>query len=219
MELIFAGAAREATGSCHLVRANGRTIALDCGLFQGRRSETEAKNRLLPLPIAELDAVILSHAHIDHAGRLPLLVREGYAKQIWSTAATRDLCAYMLLDSAHIQEKDAEFLTRRHKAHAEPLYGMRDTTLSLERMIGVPYRHTFDVVPGPSESRGSAPAESFLVEGIKIGIIAPWNYPLQLTLAPAVAAGPRRGPLAPQARRPLRDRQGHRQRWFNGWDG
>jgi metallo-beta-lactamase family protein len=148
VELIFAGAAREVTGSCHLVRVNGRTIALDCGLFQGRRSETEAKNRSLPLPIAELDAVVLSHAHIDHAGRLPLLVREGYVKQIWSTAATRDWCAYMLIDSAHIQEKDAEFLARRHKTHEQPLYGMRDATLTLERMIGVPYGHTFDVVPG-----------------------------------------------------------------------
>jgi metallo-beta-lactamase family protein len=148
VELIFAGAAREVTGSCHLVRVNGRTIALDCGLFQGRRSETEAKNRLLPLPIAELDAVVLSHAHIDHAGRLPVLVREGYTKQIWSTGATRDLCAYMLMDSAHIQERDAEFLARRHKAHADPLYGMRDAMATLERMIGVPYGHTFDVVPG-----------------------------------------------------------------------
>ena len=104
MEIEFSGAAREVTGSCHIVRVNGRTILLDCGLFQGRRRESEAKNRQLPLPVDEIDAVVLSHAHIDHAGRLPYLVANGYDKTIWCTAATRDLCAIMLADSAHIQE-------------------------------------------------------------------------------------------------------------------
>jgi metallo-beta-lactamase family protein len=104
MELEFSGAAREVTGSCHIVRANGRTILLDCGLFQGSRKEAQAKNLRLPLPVAEIDAVVLSHAHIDHAGRLPFLVAQGYAGTIWATAATRDLCALMLADSAHIQE-------------------------------------------------------------------------------------------------------------------
>jgi len=148
VELTFAGAAREVTGSCHLVRVNGRTIALDCGMFQGRRAEAQVKNRTLPLPIAELDGVVLSHAHIDHAGRLPLLVREGYSKTIWATPATRDLAAYMLMDSAHIQEKDAEFLERRQKAHAEPLYNSRDAARVIEQMVGVPYHRPFDVVPG-----------------------------------------------------------------------
>jgi len=106
MELEFSGAAREVTGSCHIVRVNGKTILLDCGLFQGRRRESEAKNRALPLPVDEIDVVVLSHAHIDHAGRLPYLVNEGYARTIWATAATRDLCAIMLADSAHIQEKE-----------------------------------------------------------------------------------------------------------------
>ncbi|HMN07375.1 MAG TPA: MBL fold metallo-hydrolase, partial [Gemmatimonadaceae bacterium] len=104
MEIEFAGAAREVTGSCHILRHAGRTLALDFGLFQGRRSETNAKNRHLPLRVDELDAVILSHAHIDHSGRLPLLAKEGYANTIWSTPATRDLCAIMLADAAHIQE-------------------------------------------------------------------------------------------------------------------
>lgn len=104
MQLEFSGAAREVTGSCHIVRANGRTILLDCGLFQGRRRESEGKNRRLPLPIAEIDAVILSHAHIDHSGRLPYLVANGYEGTIWATPATRDLCGIMLRDSAHIQE-------------------------------------------------------------------------------------------------------------------
>jgi metallo-beta-lactamase family protein len=148
VEITFAGAAREVTGSCHLVRVGGHTVALDCGLFQGRRSESNEKNRVLPLPVAELDAIVLSHAHIDHAGRIPLLVRAGYQDRIWATAATRDLSAYMLMDSAHIQEKDAEFLARRKKTHAEPLYDSRDAAAVLERTVGVPYNQTFSVVPG-----------------------------------------------------------------------
>ena len=148
MELEFSGAAREVTGSCHIVRVNGRTILLDCGLFQGRRRESEAKNRKLPLPVDEIDAVVLSHAHIDHAGRLPFLVSEGYGKTIWATAATRDLSAIMLADSAHIQEKDAEFLSRRQKEAVAPLYGMRDATTAIEQMVGVPYHKPFEVVPG-----------------------------------------------------------------------
>ena len=104
MEIEFSGAAREVTGSCHIVRAAGKTILLDCGLFQGRRSESRARNQRLPLPVDEIDAVVLSHAHIDHAGRLPFLVANGYDGTIWATSATRDLCAIMLADSAHIQE-------------------------------------------------------------------------------------------------------------------
>ena len=104
MDIEFYGAAHEVTGSCHIVRAAGRTILLDFGLFQGKRKESQEKNLRLPLPVDEIDAVVLSHAHIDHAGRLPLLAREGFKGTIWCTAATRDLCAIMLADSAHIQE-------------------------------------------------------------------------------------------------------------------
>lgn len=148
MEIEFSGAAREVTGSCHIVRANGKTILLDCGLFQGKRSESREKNVRLPLPVAEIDAIVLSHAHIDHAGRLPLLVNRGYDKTIWATSATRDLCAIMLADSAHIQEQDARYLERRGKEHADPLYTMRDAVRTLELMVGVPYAKWFDVVPG-----------------------------------------------------------------------
>ena len=104
MEIEFSGAAREVTGSCHIVRAAGKTILLDCGLFQGRRRESQTKNQKLPVPVDEIDAIVLSHAHIDHAGRLPYLAAHGYSKTIWCTAATRDLSAIMLADSAHIQE-------------------------------------------------------------------------------------------------------------------
>ena len=148
MEIEFAGAAREVTGSCHIVRINGKTVLLDCGMFQGRRVETRAKNATLPIEVREIDAIVLSHAHIDHAGRLPLLTANGYANPIYCTAATRDLSAVMLADSAHIQEKDAEFLARRNREAVAPLYGMRDATTAVDRMVGLPYDTTFDVVPG-----------------------------------------------------------------------
>ena len=117
-------------------------------MFQGRRSESDEKNRQLPVPIDQLDAVVLSHAHIDHSGRLPFLVAQGYEKTIWATSATRDLCAVMLADSAHIQEKDAEFLARRKKEFIEPLYGMRHAVRTMDLMVGMPYNKPFDVVPG-----------------------------------------------------------------------
>jgi metallo-beta-lactamase family protein len=144
----FSGAAREVTGSCHLLHVNGHVVALDCGMFQGRRAESRAKNERLPYDPEQLDAVVLSHAHIDHAGRLPLLVKAGFRHTIWATAATRDLCAIMLADSAHIQEKDAEFLARRGQPHAEPLYTTDDAKHTQEQMVGVPYSRWFDVVPG-----------------------------------------------------------------------
>jgi metallo-beta-lactamase family protein len=148
VEIEFSGAAREVTGSCHILRANGKTILLDCGMFQGTRKESAAKNARLPLPVGEIDAVVLSHAHIDHSGRLPFLVEQGYERTIWATSATRDLCAIMLADSAHIQEKDAEFLSRKQKEAVAPLYSMRDAVRTLELMVGVPYHKWFDVVPG-----------------------------------------------------------------------
>ena len=95
MEIEFAGAAREVTGSCHILRINGRTVLLDCGMFQGRRSETREKNAELPLPVSEIDAIILSHAHLDHAGRLPLLTAHGYRGPIFCTqpfASSRRRC-------------------------------------------------------------------------------------------------------------------------------
>lgn len=117
-------------------------------MFQGKRIDADRKNRELPLAIADIHAVVLSHAHIDHSGRLPFLVAQGYSKTIWSTSATRDLCAVMLADSAHIQEKDAEFLVRRNKPYIEPLYGMRHSVRTMELMVGIPYNKPFDVAPG-----------------------------------------------------------------------
>lgn len=148
MQLTVQGAAREVTGSCHVVQAHGKTILLDCGLFQGRRSEVQRKNLELPVPVSQIDAVVLSHAHIDHAGRLPLLVKEGYRKAIHATRATCDLCEPMLADSAHIQEEAAEHLAYHKREHFEPLYGMRDAQRTIELMVPHNYHERFEVAPG-----------------------------------------------------------------------
>jgi metallo-beta-lactamase family protein len=148
MEIEFIGAAREVTGSCHLVRANGRNVLLDCGMFQGKRSEADEKNRRLPLPIAELDAVILSHAHLDHCGRLPFLAKNGYAGPIHCTKATADLTAVMLADSARIQENDYAHLVRHKREALPPLYEVKDAARVEELVVRQPYGEWFDVLPG-----------------------------------------------------------------------
>ncbi|HTE44091.1 MAG TPA: MBL fold metallo-hydrolase, partial [Gemmatimonadaceae bacterium] len=148
MHIEFSGAAREVTGSCHIVRANGKTVLLDCGLFQGRRRDAGAKNRALPCPVDDIDAVVLSHAHLDHAGRLPFLVAHGYSKAIHSTKATADLTAVMLADSARIQESDFNFLTRHGRSVEPSLYGVRDAARVEELIERHAYADWFDVCPG-----------------------------------------------------------------------
>lgn len=140
--LTFWGAAGQVTGSMHVLEAAGARICLDAGLFQGRRKETHQLNATLPIDPRRVDAVILSHAHIDHSGRLPLLVRHGFHGPIYATPATRDLCAVMLPDSAYIQQKDAEYLARKGKVgeESEPLYTMADALAVQRLIIGVPYR-------------------------------------------------------------------------------
>jgi metallo-beta-lactamase family protein len=148
MEIEFIGAAREVTGSCHIVRANGKTVMLDCGMFQGKRSEAEEKNRTLPLPIDALDAVILSHAHLDHCGRLPFLAKAGYSGPIHTTKATADLTAIMLADSARIQENDYAYLMRRKREALPPLYEVKDAARVEELVVRHAYGEWFDVFPG-----------------------------------------------------------------------
>jgi metallo-beta-lactamase family protein len=148
----FAGAAQEVTGSCHLVRTAHGVVALDCGLFQGRRAESHAKNVALPLPPDSLAAVVLSHAHIDHAGRLPFLVAHGFRGPVFCTPATRDLSAVMLADSAHIQEKDAEYLSRHGRKFVGPLYTQRDVAQTVAQMSGIPYGRSFEVTGGVTAS-------------------------------------------------------------------
>ncbi len=148
MQIEFAGAAREVTGSCHIVRANGKTVLLDCGLFQGRRRDAAAKNRALPCPIDEIDAVVLSHAHLDHAGRLPFLASRGYSGPIFATNATADLTEIMLADSARIQENDYAFLVRHNRDAEPPLYGMVDAVRVGELTRRQDYGEWFDVCAG-----------------------------------------------------------------------
>jgi metallo-beta-lactamase family protein len=154
MKLQFFGAVREVTGSRHLIEVNGKRILLDCGLFQGRRDESNAKNRTIgDMDVSKIDAVILSHAHIDHSGGLPFLVKSGYKGPIYSTFATRDLCNYMLMDSAFIQEKDAEYMNLRNKRKKdykpiEPLYTIADAQKTLNQFCGVGYERAFVVTEG-----------------------------------------------------------------------
>lgn len=152
MKIRFCGAAREVTGSKHLLEVNGKKILLDCGLFQGHRKEADAKNREVCVDPGKLDAVILSHAHIDHSGGLPLLVKNGYKGPIFSTFATRDLCNCMLLDSAYIQEKDVEFvnkkLAKKGQELVEPLYTLADAQQTLNQFYGVGYERAFVVTDG-----------------------------------------------------------------------
>lgn len=147
--LTFHGAARTVTGSSHLLEVDGKRILLDCGLFQGRREESAAKNQSFPFDPKEIDVVILSHAHIDHSGKLPMLVRQGFNGNVISTFATRDLANIMLLDSAHIQEKDAEFMTKRHAKKGlppvEPLYTSENALAAMELFQTVGYRRTIPV--------------------------------------------------------------------------
>jgi len=145
IRLTFHGAAGQVTGSMHLLEASGARLLLDAGLFQGRRAEAQALNENLPIDPRRIDAVILSHAHIDHAGRLPLLVKHGFHGPILATPATRDLSAVMLPDAAHIQEKDAEFLQRRGKPVSEPLYSLPDAVAVQDLMMGLPYRRVHHV--------------------------------------------------------------------------
>ena len=153
MKLTFWGAARTVTGSKHLLELNnGKKLLLDCGLFQGRRAEADRLNRYFPFDPATIDAVLLSHAHIDHSGLLPKLWHAGFRGRIYATHATYDLCGLMLLDSAHIQEKDIRFVNKLHlkRGHppVEPLYHMEDAEAVLEHFVGVPYKHSFSPVEG-----------------------------------------------------------------------
>lgn len=141
MKLTFHGAAREVTGSMHLLEVNGQRILLDCGLFQGRRADTYERNLNFPFEPKSIDCVVLSHAHIDHSGKLPNLVKQGFSGNIWCTAATRNLSAYMLLDSGFIQEKDVEYLNRKRRRKGQepvqPIYTQADARETLPLFVSI----------------------------------------------------------------------------------
>ena len=154
MEIQFVGAAQTVTGSMHLVRTKHATVLLDCGMFQGRRRESFERNRHLPVPVRELSAVVVSHAHIDHSGAIPMLAKNGYTRPIYATPATRDLCAVMLRDAAAIQASDARFLNRHAERDGldcdpvEPLYDDDDVVTALERFVSVPYHTPIPIARG-----------------------------------------------------------------------
>jgi metallo-beta-lactamase family protein len=153
MKLEFIGAAQTVTGSMHLVRTRAGAVLLDCGLFQGTRREANEKNRHLAVPVRELKAVVLSHAHIDHSGAIPLLYKQGYQGPVYATPATRSLCTVMLRDAAAIQEQDARHINKQNKKNGldeeivEPLYDDEDVVRAIEHFIAVPYRTKMQILP------------------------------------------------------------------------
>ena len=142
------------TGSQHLLSVNGRRLLLECGLFQGRRADTYTRNLNFSFDPAEVDALLLSHAHIDHSGNIPNLVKQGFRGPIYTTEATIDLCGIMLKDSAFLQEKDVEFVNkirkRKGQAPIQPLYLLDDAERAMELFRGIRYAESFEVVPGVS---------------------------------------------------------------------
>jgi len=157
MKLTFHGAAKTVTGSQHLIDVNGHRIMLDCGLFQGKRKEAFELNRQGPCDGSSIDVLVLSHAHIDHSGNIPCLVKNGFTGDIYSTSATRDLatrdlCSIMLLDSAYIQEKDVMYVNKKRQKQGqnlfEPLYTKQDVVNAMQNFIGISYNRRHEIAPG-----------------------------------------------------------------------
>jgi len=152
MKISFHGAAQTVTGSQHLLEINGHKLLLECGLFQGRRQDTYERNRTFPFDPAKIEAVILSHAHIDHSGNLPHLVKKGFRGSIFTTHATAHLSNLMLLDSGNIHESDADFVNkkrdRRGEPPIEPLYTMEDAAQVAQYFQSVEYEQEFEALPG-----------------------------------------------------------------------
>src|SRR5215212_1705128 len=152
MKLTFHGAAGTTTGSQHLIEVNGQRILLDCGLYQGRRDDAWERNRHFPFDPKALDVVVLSHAHIDHSGNLPNLVKQGYRGNIFATDATRDLCSVMLPDSAHIQESDVQWLNRKRAPKGgpplEPTYNRMDAEKCLRQFVTINYERAMLIAEG-----------------------------------------------------------------------
>jgi metallo-beta-lactamase family protein len=152
MKIQFLGAVRTVTGSMHLLTVNGSRILLECGLFQGRRKESFERNRNLPFDAGTIDTLVLSHAHIDHSGNIPTLVKNGFTGSIYTTPASRDLCSAMLRDSGHIHEYDAYYISKKHARKGlppvEPLYTVDDATRSLANFVSVGYGRPLQIAPG-----------------------------------------------------------------------
>lgn len=150
MKIQFIGAARTVTGSQHLLTIHDKKILLECGLFQGRRKDTYEKNKNFSFDPKEIDTLILSHAHIDHSGNIPHLVKDGFRGPIYSTSATKDLCEIMLKDSAYLQQRDIEWLNKKNKKHLpdETLYSIEDVDAAIQYFVPVNYNTATEIFPG-----------------------------------------------------------------------
>ncbi len=151
MHLTFHGAAGEVTGSCHLLEAAGSRVLLDCGLIQGNAKDEARNFEPFPFDPASIDAVVLSHAHIDHSGRIPLLIKSGFRGKIITHPASVDLCQVMLRDSGYLQEKDAEWENRKRERKGlrlvQPLYTMQDAERAMDAFVAVEYAKPMQIAP------------------------------------------------------------------------
>ncbi|MGD2128956.1 MAG: MBL fold metallo-hydrolase [Lysobacterales bacterium] len=148
MQLEFFGAAGEVTGSCHILTVGSRRVLLDCGLIQGGRSDEARNADPFPFDASAIDAVVLSHAHLDHCGRLPLLVKRGFRGPVFAQEASCELAVILLADAAHLEQRDAEYRSRKTGKNVKPLFTLEDGERVVRQMKGVRYRETFDVVDG-----------------------------------------------------------------------
>ena len=152
MKIRFLGADKIVTGSCHMLEVNGKKILLDCGMFQGSKLIRDLNRREFAFNPGEIDAVVLSHAHVDHSGLLPKLVKEGFKGPIYCTHVTKELCEILLPDCGHIQEQDAEIATRKGlragRAEMKPIYTADDAYLALKQFVCFDYNENVEIVPG-----------------------------------------------------------------------
>lgn len=148
MNLEFFGAAGEVTGSCHILRAGGKTVLLDCGLIQGSRADEERNAQPFPFDPGKVDAVVLSHAHLDHCGRLPLLVKRGYRGPVFAQTASCQLVDILLADAARLEERDAEYQSRKTGRNIKPLFTTAEADAVVKSLAPQKYRTPFEVVPG-----------------------------------------------------------------------
>ncbi len=176
MKLEFFGAAGEVTGSCHILQVGSHKILLDCGMIQGSRKDEDRNRDPFPFAVDAIDAVVLSHTHLDHSGRLPLLVKRGFRGPVYAQNATKDLCRILLLDAADLNERDTEAENRRRMrkglAAIKPLYRRAHVLDTLKRLAGLAYRERKEILPGISvcfydagHILGSAIVEVILREG------------------------------------------------------
>jgi metallo-beta-lactamase family protein len=172
LRLEFFGAAAEVTGSCHILHVGSQKILLDCGLIQGGKKDEARNADPFPFDASKIDAVVLSHAHLDHCGRLPLLVKRGFRGPVFAQEASCELVAILLADAAHLQQRDAEYRSRKTGKRIKPLYTVKEGERVIRQMRGVKYRQVFDVVKGvkvrfldAGHILGSCAVEVFADEG------------------------------------------------------